>query len=438
MAKIIPFCALRYNQAKIKHFDTVVTPPYDVISGFKQSQLYKADRHNFIRIILGKENKSDNPAHNKYTRARDFLIRWLNQGILIKDNRPSIYIYEQVFNFEGKRLSRIGFIALLKLEPPGKGVVFPHEKTFCKPKEDRLNLLKAVKANLSPLFSLYSDNSFKIDTLLSDYSKGRPLAQLKFEGIENRLWRISDEDFIRRLASLMSNKKIFIADGHHRYEVACFYKKLIGKSQTLNADRVMMYFCNLKSEGLKILPTHRVVRHIPKDKLNKFIRLLSPYFIIQGCVSRKELFLKLKEIKNNQQVFGLYSGNKRFYLLSLIPRKIRCVSRAGIRCYNRLDVVLLHTLILHKLLGIKERNKGGSGIFYTRDAAEAIALVDSQKYQAAFFMNPPKLTQVSAIANGLKMMPHKSTYFYPKPVSGLVINKLEKCRYSSQNTQLSK
>lgn len=424
MAKILPFCGLRYNPVKIRRLEKVVTPPYDVISAYQQAQLYKTDRHNFIRIILGRENKSDSPARNRYSRARDFLAQWIKREVLVKDGRPSVYIYEQIFNFEGRRVRRRGFIALLELEAPGKGVVFPHEKTFCRPKEDRLNLLKAVKANLSPIFGLYPDNNFKINALLSGYSRGRPLARLKFEGIENRLWRVSDEGFIRKLAAAMSDKKIFIADGHHRYEVACFYKRLIGRSKAVNADNVMMYFCSLNSQGLKILPTHRVIRHIPEERLRTLIQRLGAHFIVRRCDSKRRLFLRLRQAKNNRQAFGLYLGNRRFYLLTLIRGKIKCVSRQGVRCYNRLDVVLLHAIILRKLLGVKESDKSDSGIFYTRDALEAVALVDSQKYQAAFFMNPPDPAQVSAIASGLKMMPHKSTYFYPKPLSGLVINLL--------------
>lgn len=425
MAEIIPFRGLRYNQKKIKRLEAVVTPPYDVISPERQSQFYKSNSHNFIRIILGRESKRDNQNHNRYTRARDFLLRWIKRGIVVKDDEPALYIYEQVYDFKGRRLSRLGFIGLLKLERPGKGMVFPHEKTFCKPKEDRLDLLKTVKANLCPIFSVYIDNNFKIDRLLHNYSKSKPLARLRFEGVENRLWRISDKTFIQRIVSLMAGKNIFIADGHHRYEAARLYRRLIGKNQGLSADRVMMYFCNLKSEGLKILPTHRVVRHIPEDALKKLIPLLSRYFIIQSYSSRKELFSKLEAARGIRGVFGLYLGNARFYLLTLIAKKVKCVARAGTRCYSRLDVVLLHDLIFDKLLGIKEEKPAGTKLFYTRDEAEAVALVKARKYQAAFFMNAPQPSQVSAIASRLKTMPHKSTYFYPKPISGLVINQLE-------------
>lgn len=425
MAEIIPFRGLRYNQERIKRLDAVVTPPYDVISPERQTQLYKSNRHNFIRVILGKENRRDNQAHNRYTRARDFLQSWVKRGFMVKDGEPALYIYEQAYDFKGKKLSRLGFIGLLKLERPGKGAVFPHEKTFCKPKEDRLNLLKTVKANLCPIFSVYIDNNFQIDRLLHKYSRSRPLQSLRFEGVENRLWRIDDKSFIQRVVSLMSDKNIFIADGHHRYEAARLYRKLIGKTQNRGADKVMMYFCNLKSEGLKILPTHRVVRHIPEDTLGKLIPLLSRYFIVQEYSSRKELFCRLEAARGSACAFGLYLGNKRFYLLTLIKKKVKCVPMSGMKCYSRLDVVLLHDLIFDKLLGIKEEKPAGIKLLYTRDESEAVALVKGRKYQAAFFMNPPEPSQVSAIAIRLKTMPHKSTYFYPKPISGLVINQFE-------------
>jgi uncharacterized protein (DUF1015 family) len=422
MAQIIPFRGLRFNRKKIKGLELALSPPYDVISRAEQSRLYKAHKYNVVRVILGKEKKSDDASRNRYSRARDFFKSWIRQGVLIQDKKPSIYIYEQSYIFQGRRLRRTGFIALLKLEPPDKGVILAHEKTFSKPKEDRLKLLKSTGANLSPIFGLYPDGHFRIDRLLAVYRGAKlPLADFKFEGIRNRLWQIDSGNFIQALTKLMRRKRIFIADGHHRYEAAYCYKKLMSKKRAVNTDYVMMYFCNLAAGGLKILPTHRAIRDIPKAELARLPLILRRYFIISPVSSPKELFLRLKRAGAGQHLFGLYLKAKGFYLLKLKQNRILNTDS----CYNSLDVVILHNLILDKLIGIKEEKGGTQNILYTRDEREATRLVNNQEYDCAFFLNPPSPRQVSAIAGrSLAKMPHKSTYFYPKPLSGLVINRL--------------
>ena len=344
MAEIIPFRGLRFNQEKIRELKLALSPPYDVISAAEQSRLYKAHKYNVVRIILGKEKKSDDALHNRYSRARGFFKSWLRQGILIQDKKPSIYIYEQSYIFEGRRLRRIGFIALLKLEPPDKGVILAHEKTFSKPREDRLKLLQSTEANLSPIFGLYPDEHFIIERLLAGYRRTASIADFEFEGTRNRLWRIDSSNFIQALTKLIRRKIIFIADGHHRYEAAYYYKKLMSKKRAVNAstaftanpelsrrisaDYVMMYFCNLASGGLKILPTHRVIRNIPKVELATLPLILQSYFTILPVSSRKELFSRLRlpgaspPRRVSQHEFGLYLKDKGFYLLKLKQKTI--------------------------------------------------------------------------------------------------------------------
>lgn len=433
MAAIKAFPALRYNLEKIKEISSVVTPPYDVISAYQQSQFYRAHTRNLIRIILGQEKKGDNQQNNKYTRAAAYLDKWIKEGVFIQDKSPAIYIYQQLFDFEGEKISRIGFIGLLKLEPSGKGVVFPHEKTFCKPKEDRLSLLRSTQANLSPIFGLYRDPDSKIENLIKGACRGAPLLDFEFELVQNRLWLINNPEFITKLEKLTRDKKIFIADGHHRYEVACLYNKLSGKAarlhkatqpHRLNSAYIMMYFSALESRGLKVLPTHRLINNLPDVKLCSLKQALAKHFIIEDFTNYADLSRKLKSAKITEHFFGLYLGNKIFYLLKL--KKIRDKNAkhpAG--SYKDLDVVILHNLIFKKILGIKEENSRDQQILYTREENLAIQLVDSKKYQTAFFMNPPRPRQISAISESLKKMPHKSTYFYPKPLSGLVINKLD-------------
>lgn len=425
MARISPFCGLRYNPLKIQDIKSVVTPPYDVISKTQLGTFYKSSRYNFIRVILGREDKSDTAKDNRYTRAKSCFERWLKQEILIKDNEPSVYVYEQSFNLTGRQYSRLGFIALLKIEPSGSGVVFPHEKTFCKPKKDRLSLIRATQANLSPIFGLYSDPGFRIDKLLSPARAWVAASDFRFEGVRNRLWKISDRNVIRRLEKLMRDKEIYIADGHHRYEVACIYNKLMKKAKGLRSDYVMMYFSNLASGSLKVLPTHRVIGAISKERLKKIPYLFEECFKVVSFSSGRQLFRMLKTSKNGEHLFGVYTGKNRFYLLSL--RKAFSSSRSSCASYHyhSLDVVILHNLILGKLLNFKDSKKDAADILYTRDERLAMELVDSNKYKIAFFMNPPQPAQIRAIASASQKMPHKSTYFYPKPLSGLVINSLK-------------
>src|SRR3989338_167106 len=435
MAIIKAFPALRYNLKKIKRISSVVTTPYDVISKHQQSQFYRSNKYNLIRIILGKEKTGDDQQNNKYTRAGACLDKWIEEGVFIQDDAPAIYIYQQLFDSERKKVSRLGFIALLKLEPPGKGVVFPHEKTFCKPKEDRLSLLKSTRANLSPIFGLYSDPDSKIENLIKNKCRNKPLLDFEFEQVQNRLWMITDPDFIIKLEEMTGSKKIFIADGHHRYEVACLYDKLTGKSQKavkprraaeprkLNSAYIMMYFSALESRGLKVLPTHRVINNLPDVKLCSLKQALADYFIIEDFNNYKDLSQRLTSAKTSEHFFGMYLGNKIFYLLKL-KKTTKKTARHTRGTYKDLDVVILHSLIFKKILGIKEENSRDQQILYTREENLAIQLVNSKKYQAAFFMNPPRPRQISAISESLQKMPHKSTYFYPKPLSGLVINKL--------------
>lgn len=425
MADIRPFRAIRYNPQKIQRLQDVISPPYDVISKSQQARLYQAHPNNFVRLILGKEKKPDNNRSNKYLRAKQALNEWLKKKILIQDDTPAIYAYEQSFRLENKAFKRNGFIALLRLESADKGVILPHEKTFCKPKKDRLSLLKATQANLCPVFGMYRDPDNKIAAILEEARRMPSLAKVEFEGVKNRLWKIADKNTIEDVVRLMRSKKIFIADGHHRYETAGHYHRLMKKSKDLESGWIMMYFADLHSEGLKVLPTHRVIRGIDGSVLKNILSLLSPDFSVVKITSSRELFSRLKSSGDKEHPFGLCLGKGKYYLLKL--KECRKIKRAGANLsspYLKLDTVILHKLILEKILRLK--NKENNFILYTRDEKEALRLVEGRKYKIAFFMNPPKAIQISAIAEAAQKMPHKSTYFYPKPISGLLINSLRK------------
>lgn len=425
MARISAFCGLRYNPQKIKKIEKVVSPPYDVISLEQQEKFYKSHQNNFIRLILGKEENRDSSLNNKYTRAGCLLKEYIREHIFVQDREPSVYLYEQGYTFEEAHYRRLGFIALLKLEPIGRGVVFPHENTLCKPKQDRLSLLKATQANLSPIFGLYADDS-EIDRLLKSHANVKPLCDFFFEGVSNKLWKVSEPKFIQKLTRAMNNKQIFIADGHHRYEVASLYHKLTQKSQSVQSGYVMMYFCNLKNQGLKVLPTHRVVRNASPEIISRLPVLLEEYFKVTSFSSLPMLLTQLKGMVG-RRAFGLCLGERKFYLFDFkaTPVEKKPIVSEGNYCYNNLDVVLLHSLVFGTMLKLKKQHYHDGDIFYTRDERYAVTLVKGKKYQAAFFMNPPSPHEISAIARCFKKMPPKSTYFYPKPVSGLVINSLK-------------
>ncbi len=409
MAEIKPFRGILYNQEKI-NITKVITPPYDVISPSMQSRFYQRDEHNIIRLILGKVEKSNTPNNNRYTRARVFLDRWLKKKLLVKDAKPAIYIYTQEYLYKGKKRTRLGFIALMKIEDPKESGVLPHEYTLDKPKTDRLNLIVKTKANLSPIFSLFQDKKNRINKLLKHFIKSKdPLFVIEAEGVTHKFWRMDNKYAINRIKKYMRDKKIFIADGHHRYEVALAYRNKMHrnlKNFKKPMDYVMMYFSNLSEKGnLTILSTHRVAKKINQKKIKLKLR---KYFYTKNLKKQEDLLECLEKEKKKKHVFGMYMGKKRFYLLT--SKNID----------SKLDVTVLHDLIIDKILSIKNPE---SSIKYIRNENDAAALIDKGDYQIAFFLRPTKVTEMKAVAEKGQMMPQKSTYFYPKLLTGLVINK---------------
>lgn len=425
MAEIKPFRGVLYNPKKVD-IEKVVTPPYDVISQSAQTRFYRTDKHNAIRLILGKEEKKDTPNNNRYTRANIFLTSWLKEKILARDKKPAIYIYTQEYLYKGKRRKRFGFIALMKIEDPRESGVLPHEYTLQKPKEDRFNLISKTKANLSPIFSLFEDKKNSMNILLKSFTKNKePLFITEQEGVVHRLWRADSEKIIKKITAEMNGKKIFIADGHHRYEVALIYRNKMRKSGafTGSMNYVMMYFSNL-SEGnnLTILSTHRVVRNIEGFDESAIIFKLKKYFDVKKTRRIEDLFERLEKPTREKHVFGMNAGKGKFYLLALkknlSPEVL--IESDKTPSLKRLDVTILHEVIINKILCIKNPE---SSIKYVRNELDASKLVESGFYKIAFFLRPTKVTQMKKIAEKGEMMPQKSTYFYPKLLTGLVINK---------------
>ena len=446
MAKIIPFKGILYNKEKIRDIKDVVAPPYDVISPAEQEELYKRHENNVVRLILGKESNSDTPDNNRYTKARDSFDSWQRDSILIKDAFPSIYVYSQEYHlgetegFEKKR--RLGFIALSKLEDFGEGKIHPHENTLAKPKEDRLKLMQHCNANFSSIFGLFSDPSKRIDSVLKDYMRHSPLYDLVDDaGMRHTLWAIRDNRAIQIITSVMSDKQIFIADGHHRYETAINYRnEMRGKLPDFSGEElynyVMMYFTNTNSEGLSILPIHRLVSNLSDFDKKKIVEKAGEFFNIEKLsfnesdekTVKQKLFSDIKERGEKEHIFGMYLGNDEYLLLTLKDEDVldRLITNSRHPSWKKLDVTILHTLLIEKVLRISEKNLAEQkNITYTISGDEAIKDVKAGKYQIALFLNPTKIEDVKDVAAAGEKMPQKSTFFYPKLITGLVMNKLE-------------
>lgn len=426
MPLIKPFRALIYNKKKVKDLSRVVAPPYDVIPPAMQSHLYKKDKNNIVRLILGKIKKTDDMSDNRYTRAKSFLDSWLDHKILIEDEKESIYIYSQRYEYDGRWRERTGYISALRLELGKRKAVLPHENTLKAPKADRLNLMRSVNANLSPIFMLYEDNKGRLSSVLKKaILNSKPFIDINIYGIRNRVWRLTDEAAIKKIEKFMAGKNIFIADGHHRYETAVNYAQELEsgkapKELKESSKYTLAYFCELDESSLTILPTHRLIKDIGPLKKQLILGKLGKYFKIERCGSVDKLISRLRSLRD-LHAFGMYAGNKEFYCIILKKEsEARSSMGKGSSGWKSLDVSILHKFIIQNILDIRDED---DNIEFVKDAGEAIKLTDSGKYKIAFLLNPTKVLQMKKIAQAGEKMPRKATYFYPKPLSGLVIRK---------------
>lgn len=469
MAMIIPIQGLRYNPAKAAKLDEVVTPPYDVIDTAAQEGFYQRHPYNIIRLEYGRILPGDDETNNRYTRASADLNEWLKEEVLVSETAPALYYYEQEFSLAGERIVRSCCICGVRLEPYDKGIVLPHEETMTKHKADRLELMRACTANFSPVFSLYTDQEKIVDRILRQTAGDRE-PDVNFTGSNgetHRMWVIQDAAAISRVQEVMAGKRIFIADGHHRYETALNYKKERELSDKYAANRlvsmanscsttpegnsccsasaepaynyVMMTLVNLYDPGLVILPTHRLIKNVSGYDKGKLIEQLKENFSIEEYPLAQDMsnfkdFLGVMgergktypgQIKKN--VFGLYTGENKLYLLSLISERdlAEIMPQNKPSCWQSLDVAVLHTLIIEKYLGICGQLRArAEHITYTQEEEGALAAVDRGDYQLAFFLNPTLVEEVTEVATQGEKMPQKSTFFYPKFITGLVINPL--------------
>ncbi|HQP91611.1 MAG TPA: DUF1015 domain-containing protein [Candidatus Omnitrophota bacterium] len=420
MAKIEPFLGIHYNPDIVADISKVVCPPYDVISPKEQEDFYQLHTYNLIRLILGKELAGDNEKTNKYSRARDYVDEWLRRSVLVQDKEPAIYFYEQVFKVDGSKKKRWGFMSLLRIDDEGKDrTVHPHEHTHTAPKEDRLKLIKSVEANLSPIFTIYSDPKDQARRIFEKALEGeKPLFDIiDPAGIENRLYRLTDSKLIADIREFFSEKELFIADGHHRYEVARQFRDYKRSTDGVNFkdsyNYILSFFTPLEDKGLCILPTHRLIKDVSFD-----VKALSACFTLKESDSLKSLSEEMRSKADDIGVFGLYY-QKKFYLIKLEEkRECNRFIKEGPKEYRDLDVVILHKVIFDNFIKIQLPQ-----INYEVNLESAVSKVDSGEYSALFMLNPTKVEQIRSIALTGEVMPQKSTYFYPKLLSGLLINK---------------
>ncbi len=434
MADILPFKALRYDPHQVK-LDDVVTQPYDKITEAMQARYYDLSPHNLVRIILGRRGETDTPRFNVYTRAAEYLHDWRSGGILKQDPEPSIYLYSQTFTIPGTRDSaeRRGIIALGRLHGYTDGVVFRHEQTLAKPREDRMNLLRATRAHFGQIFMLYSDPQAEVDHLLAGYAAEEPDASVLDEyEVLHRVWRIHDPALIRAVQEKMKHKRFLIADGHHRYETALAYRdERRQESGGIHPDApyefVMMTFIPMESRGLVILPTHRIVQGLPTYDREQMLEKAGRFFDIDRIDVRadsRSATTLLEEAGGSGTAFVAVTRQGPY----LLRAKKHIVEDALASVSDRqreLDVVQLHKIMLERVLGISEQAiRNQEHVVYERDAFEAISRV-RQGANVAFLMNPAKIDQVRDTAFAGEVLPQKSTDFYPKLLSGLTIYALE-------------
>lgn len=420
MAKIEAFKSVHYNPEIIEDISKVLCPPYDVIDQRQQEEFYQSHSYNLIRLILGKELSGDKEGQNKYTRAAGYLEEWLRRGVLVQDDKPSIFFYEQDFDADGKKMKRFGIMAVLKTDEDGqKRTVHPHEHTHLAPKQDRFKLLCNVEANLSPIFTIFSDQKKYIKKIFEeDVKKNKPLFDVVDKaGIVNKLWKVDREELIGKIKDFLDEREIFIADGHHRYEVSKMFRDH-QRSANPSAFKdsynyILAYLTPLEDKGLYIMPTHRLIK-----KTNISIDDLKRSFSVTEVESADKLVDLLSSHSKDCGVFGLYKDSK-FYFLKLSDKK-ECARfiNEGPKEYKNLDVVILQKIIFDYLLKI-----GLDEIGYEVALDKAVKIVDNKDATAVFILNPTKIEQIRSIALGGEVMPQKSTYFYPKLLSGLLIHK---------------
>lgn len=441
MAKITPFRGLMFNQEKAGAITDLVCPPYDIISSQEREKLYQKSPYNVVRLEFGKEDPADNQNDNRYTRAAALLQDWIKNDILCRDQSPAFYVYEMEYAAGAATKKLRGFISLVRLEEYASGIIKPHETTLSGPKTDRLNLLRACKAGFSQIYSLFSDPQSIVADILASVTR-KPDQEVKADDkVIHRIWSLSGAEEIEAIVRELADKPLFIADGHHRYDTALNYRneqRAAAGSWTGEEpfNYTAMFLARLEDPGLTIFPAHRALFDLTAIELPRFKDELRRYFSIEriDCAKHTEdkdlatIIDTMAHRTDRAHVFGMrIKGEESYYLLTLRNEAdMQALLPDRAPAYQRLDVSILHHLIIDKLLGIKmDTHKLGLNIEYIKDAGEAAKRVREGSVDIVFFLNPTKVSEMKDVALAGERMPQKATYFYPKLVTGLVMNKLD-------------
>lgn len=430
MPELSSFRPYRYNPTAIPDLGAVIAPPYDVISPEKRESLIARDPHNVIQLILPEGDET-----TRYKHAADLLQEWIASDILAREELPGIYAYAQIFKHpeSGVRIERRGFIAAVRLSPFSEGKILPHERTLSGPKADRLQLMLATRANLEPIFGVYRDSYGASGRKLEQAARESTplLSATDSDGVEHRLWRLTNEQRIRSLQDDLERNTIFIVDGHHRYETALNYQRMVREQNPAlpegsPCDYIMMFLAPTSDPGLVILPTHRVVHSLPAFDLDELAGRLRSHFDVRVPASRAEGIEELRR-QGRHPGFLLLSGEHSIYIALRADANTDDLFDAGVpTALKQLDVSLLHDYIFQRLLGITpEAQAEQRNILYVKSIEEAMAAADRPEVQLVAVMNATRLQQVESVAESGTVMPQKSTYFYPKLASGLLFNPLE-------------
>jgi uncharacterized protein (DUF1015 family) len=435
-----PFRALHYDPETVKDIGLCLSQPYDVISAEQQEAYYRRHPLNVIRLILNRTEPDDHEGNDRYTRARGLLAEWRAKGYLHPTRLPSFWVYEQDFDFpEIGRKKVKGFIGVVRLHDYAERRILPHEKVLKGPLEDRIRLTRATNTQFEYIWSLYQDRAYVIDDILDVEEKQHPIIDYVEQpiGVRHKLWRLTDPASCEIISRTMSRLKIFIADGHHRYQTMLTIRdEMRRRHPEAGPDApwefIMMFLMNSEHEGLTILPTHRMLHNIRVESVYRLASAILEHFHVKKYPfrdgdepeARRRLLRDLRTVEPGEHKFGAYIANSNGYYLLTLRDEEAYEELVSLDCsseWKLLDVNILNTLILEQILGITEEDLSlQTNISYTKDVDEALCKVRSGEIQVALILNPTALRDVLTIAQNDERMPRKSTHFYPKPVSGLV------------------
>lgn len=434
MAEVQPFRGWRYNLAQVGSLSDVTAPPYDVIGPEQQKTLYEQHPCNVIRLILNRDEPGDDVPDARYQRAANFLRHWKQEGILNQEHEDTLYVYHQEFEWEGRTYVRKGFLGRIRLEEFGKGQVYPHEQTMSGPKADRLMLTRACGMNLSPIFGLFPDDDAAVQSPLEDAILSvTGLEAVDHLGVVHRMWPVTNASVIQKVRERLRDKPIFIADGHHRYETALNYRREReegGKlaSDTAPANYVLMMFVGMSDPGLAILPTHRLVSGLPDTKSSELAKILGKHFALekvgQGPTGAQAAW-DMMEADGGQDVFGFGTAadGEWFFARATDTSPMKKLASEQSEDWQALGVSILHKLVIDELVQ-KQLPGAKPTCTYVHLLDEVNDAMANRRCQLACLVAPAQIEHVEQIASKFEKMPPKSTYFYPKLLSGLVFNPL--------------